>query len=127
MIGIFVHSTRKEPYAELIVDGLKSIETRTRDMLGRFIGQRVQIIKTASGKAPVIIGEATIANGVYFSKWVLDGLRNSTKIPVGSKYDCAGDGKWCYLMRRPKRYETPIPLSQKTILHRTRTFAEMED
>ena len=62
MLGINVRNTKDESFADLIVDGLKTIETRESKSLHPYMGQRVAIIRTGLGKA-VAIGEVTILKG----------------------------------------------------------------
>ena len=122
MIGIFVNQTRHIPYAEAIVRGYKTIETRTRDMLGRFVGERVLIIATRKGMKPAIVGSVTIRGKRFYSQAELEELRNVTLIPPGSRFDCKGKGKWGYVLDEPEVLQRPIPLSEYNVMHRTRTF-----
>lgn len=48
--GIFVQA----PYAGLIVDGQKTIETRSKNMLGKLVGRTVAIVETGRGKVPMV-------------------------------------------------------------------------
>lgn len=58
MIGIYINDS-SAPYTEMILNGLKTVETRNRNTLGRYLGERVGIIKTGKGK-PILVGYATI-------------------------------------------------------------------
>lgn len=122
MIGIFVNQTRHVPYAEAIVRGYKTIETRTRDMLGRFVGERVLIIATGKGIKPEVVGSVVIRGKRFYTADELDTLRDVTLIPPGSRFDCRGRGKWGYAMADPEVLDRPVPLSEYTITHRTRSF-----
>ena len=114
-------------YADLIVSGDKTIETRTRDMLKRFVGQRVAVIKTHPSRQSEVVGEVTIDRKTFETAQDLDLLRCETLIPYGDKYDCKGGGKWCYWLKDAVRYERPILLERFRIISRTRSFAILEE
>ena len=122
---IFIHSTRKEPYAEQVALGLKPVETRTKDMLGRFVGQSILIGRTRDGHRAEVIGSGVITSKKFCTKAELDRMRDKTRIPKGSKYDCQGDGKWCYTIRYAKRTK-PVPLTDYNVVSRTRSYAIVE-
>lgn len=98
MFGIFVNENGGVRYAQAIVEGRKPIETRSRNMLRQLIGERVAVIRTRRGKAPVVVGYATISSADFKTAAELEEIRNLTLIPEGSQYDCKGKGKWCYSM-----------------------------
>ena len=123
---IFVHDTAAAPYAVQIVNGLKTIETRTRDTLRRFICSRVLVARTRSGHAAEIIGSVNIDNGAFCGVEMLDSMRALTLIPAGSTYDCRGHGKYCYSLSRPVALEKPIKLSDLHIVKRSRVYAIIE-
>ena len=125
-IGIFVNED-SAPYAALIVNGQKTIETRTRNMLKRFLGRRVEIISTHKNKAPMVIGHATIEDYAFCNAQYLDMWRNDTQIPKGDVYDNLGtrkgiSGKWFYFLKDAAPCE-PYPLPKNAIRH-GRTWAE---
>ena len=124
MYGIYVHETKKEPYATQIVTGKKMIETRTRNTLGKLVGERVLIIRTRSGHKTDIIGSATIEEAVWYCDFTLDHMRELTCIPEGSKFDTHNGGKWCYYLFDPVEFE-PILLEDVTVLKRNMSFAEI--
>lgn len=124
--AMYVHDTKETPYAMQIVKGLKFIETRTRNVLKRFVGERVLVIRTRSGHPAEIIGEVTIINARFYNAEELNTMRNLTRIPEGSKYDCTGNGKWCYWMADPEEYTKPIPLSECNVISRTMSYAIIE-
>ena len=121
--AIYVHNTKAVPYADAIAEALKTIETRTRDMLGRFVGSRVLIIRTADGKKPMIIGSVCISHGAYRSAEELENLRDRTLIPPGSKFDCHGAGKWCYFLRNAVKFQHEIPLEDARLISRNMSYA----
>ena len=103
-------------YADAIADGIKPVETRSRNMLKDLVGERVAIVRTVRGKAPTVIGYVTVISAEFCSgKW-MDEHRNLTLIIPGSKYDCGGRGKWCYFLRDAERCD-PFPLPPSAIRH----------
>lgn len=124
--AIYVHNTKAVKYADAIVEGYKTIETRTRDVLGRFVGCRVLIIRTDDNKKPMVIGSVSITYDAYKSAEALDELRDRTLIPPGSKFDCHGCGKWCYFLRHATKFSHEIPLSELRVKSRCRSYAMIE-
>jgi len=118
MKGIFVNqlSASGVPYADAIVSGYKTIETRNRDMLSHCVGEHVAVIKTVRGKMPTIVGYVTINSKLFANAQLFDLLRGCTLIPVGSKYDIHGKGKWCYCLNGAERCE-PYALPKDAIRH----------
>lgn len=124
--AVYVRQTRAIPYADTIVQGYKTIETRTRNTLGRFVGQRVLIIRSVARRWPEVVGSVRITSGAHRSQEWLESKRNQTLIPPGSRFDSDEHGKWCYGLAEPVKYEEPIPLSCFNVTRRTRTFVEVE-
>lgn len=121
--AICVHETRATPYAWAICRGYKTIETRTRDVLGQFVGEKVLVICTQNNKPAAVIGSAVIAGKFFCKASAFPDLFTETLIPPGSKYDCHGKGKWCYTMTDAVLFSSPIPLSAYTIERKTRSWA----
>lgn len=119
--GIFVRNDGPVPYADKIVDGEKTIETRSRNVLGKLVGHPVVIIATGRGEKPMCIGSAWMTAVCKGSEEDLDRLRGDTLIPAGDKYDTGS--RWCYLMDSPRRFKTPIPLPENAVRH-GRSWAE---
>jgi len=101
MFGIFVNENGGIPYASAIAMGVKPIETRSRNMLGSLVGQRVAVIRTRRGKRPTIVGYADIVKAEFCPASEFDRYRIDTLIPEGSAYDVKGAGKWFYYMANP--------------------------
>lgn len=101
MKGIFVNEDGIMPYANLIIQWTKLVETRNRNMLKRCVGDTVAVIRTKRGNPPTIIGYVRIVKAEWYPQEVVNGktMRNLTIIPEGSKYDSGPNGKWCYLLR----------------------------
>lgn len=125
--AIYVNQSRYVPYADAITRGLKPIETRTRDVLGQFVGQRVLVIRTQAGKPAAIIGSVRIVDKRFCSAAELEDLRDQTLIPPGSKFDCKGRGKWCYFLNGAYSTFQPVPLSDCKVIKKTRSFCMISD
>lgn len=123
MPAIYVHDTKETPYAMQIVKGEKQIETRTRNVLKRFVGERVLVIRTRSSHKAEIVGEVTICHATWLDSGWLDENRHLTLIPKGSKFDCAKMGKWCYWLKNPTEYEKPIPMTDYAVITRNMSYA----
>ena len=119
MPGIYVHETKAEPYATQIIRGKKTVETRGRDMLKRFVGKRVLVIRTRANKPAEIIGSVDITGKGYWNAQQLDKHRDITCIPEGSKFD-TGESRWAYKLENPIGLG-PIPLNELTVLHKSRS------
>lgn len=126
MSGIYVHETLAEPYATQIVTGKKTIETRNSDVLRRFVGKRVFIVRTRNHRKADIVGSVKVIGKGYWTIAQLDKHRDKTCIPVGSKYDATERGKWAYALEEPVELDSPIPLADVKIIHRTQSFAFFE-
>ena len=109
MKGIFVNEN-EYPYAQEIGQGLKTIETRSRNMLSALVGERVAIIATGSNRYPLILGYVDIVRASRESWVFLDHNRSKTRIPKGSKYDT--ESRWCYFLENATPCRPyPLPLS----------------
>ncbi len=131
MYGIYINED-EIPFAKLIAEGKKQLETRTRDMLGKLVGERVALVSTSKNRMPMIVGLATITAKQFVPDYLLDtqDARGLTYIPKGSKYDkysynkkAQCYGKWCYVMRWPETFN-PIPLTDNITRH-GRSYCEL--
>jgi len=118
MYGIFVNENGGVPYAKLIVQGYKKVETRSRNMLKDLTHTRVAIVRTRRGKMPTVVGYADIGEAYFcpVERFNDEDVRNLTCIPVGSKYDCHGKGKWFYDMWDAEQCD-PYPLPSSAVRH----------
>ena len=104
--GLNVRNEAGFPFADWIVDGLKTIETRSKANLDRLIGHRIKIIRTGQGKAQ-IIGEVTVTGSKqYRTKDQFEADYQQHLVRSGSQFDFDG-GKVGYLLTNPKRYNKP--------------------
>ena len=116
MYGIFVNEDGGVHYAQAIVSGHKTIETRSKNMLSKLVGKRVAVIRTRHGKQPMVLGYVDVVGAARRNgKWLNDN-RNLTLIPPGSKYDTNSWAKWCYFLNSPEKCE-PYPLPDEAVRH----------
>ena len=94
---IFINCTT-EPYIDDIMGRLKEYETRNRNTLGRFLGERVLLAETGHG-LPLIKCSAVIDQIISVStKEDWEEYLEMTWVPVGSKHDWQPNTKikWLY-------------------------------
>jgi len=118
MYGIFVNENGGVRYAQAIVQRLKPVETRNRNMLSALVGENVAIIRTRRGKAPMVLGYATIYRATHETQKVMNSafMRKLTLIPEGSAFDSGAKGKWCYWLKDATTCD-PYPLPSSAIRH----------
>jgi predicted transcriptional regulator len=106
VMGINVASDRKSDrkYADMIVDGHKTFESRNSDTLRPYVGKRVAIVRTGEGKAKAI-GEVTIGEPTVVNKQKFRALEDKHHVPEGSAFDIGGNTKHLYPLSDPVRYE----------------------
>ena len=106
VMGINVASDKKAGmhYADLIVDGHKTLESRNTDSLRPYVGKRVAIVRTGSGKAKAI-GEVTIGEPIVANKQKFHNMREHHMVPEGSQFDIKTDTKHLYPLSDPERYD----------------------
>ena len=106
-MGINVATDRKAGvrYADLIVDGHKTLESRNSDTLRPYVGKRVAIVRTGEGPAKAI-GEVTIGEPMVVGKKEFRSLEDKHHVPEGSAFDITTPTKHLYPMHNPVRYET---------------------
>lgn len=108
MIGINVRNA-DVAFADLIVDGVKTIETRDSKSLHPYIGKTVAIVRTGQGKA-CAIGQVTIvAVSLVESPSEFDVAYNQHFVAKGSAFYIK-DAKYLYHLTNAVRYETPKPV-----------------
>ena len=118
MMGINIRSDQGIDYATLIVDGIKTLETRCTDSLRPYVGRRVGIIRTGCGSAQ-LLGYALIMEPI-----VLDhiGFRLSEGrhfVPRNSTFDIQiGKIKYCYPLQDTERLNVPKPVTTRGIIAR---------
>lgn len=121
MKGMFVNED-EFPYAQAIGMKRKLIETRSRDMLKKLVGERVAIIRTKRGEKPLVIGTVFLSTKWYEEHpWQFSDL---TQIHANSKYN-TGAGRWMYVCEDAKMLDPEkwIPLPENAVRH-GRSWAE---
>lgn len=116
MYGIFVNEDGGVPYAAAIVQGLKTVETRNRNMLKRLVGERVAVIRTRRNSRPTIVGYVDIVRDEFCPVTLFEMYRDETLIPPGSSRDVRGRGKWFYRLANAEQAD-PCPLPSNAVRH----------
>ena len=122
MMGINVRNT-DIPFADLIVDGIKTIETRDTPSLSPYIGQRVAIVRTGAGKA-LAIGEVTIVGHSFAnSEEVFDKLVDQHHVTKGDLFYIKDKGKHLYHLTDSVRYTEPKPVAHGIVARKVLPFS----
>lgn len=111
MYGIFVNENGRVPFAQLLVSGYKTIETRNKDMLSALVGQRVAVVRTRRNKKPTVLGYVTITAKAFCKANDFDNYFEQHFVQPKSKYDTNNKGKWFYYVSEPEEcnpYELPV-------------------
>lgn len=101
MTPVIFINCNTEPFIDDIRIHLKQYETRNRNTLGRFLGERVLLAETGHG-APLVRASAVIDEIISVrTKEDWDEYLDRTWIPVGSKYDWQPTTriKWLYHLK----------------------------
>lgn len=114
MYGLFINC-KAAPFIAEILARLKRDETRTRDMLRAIIGQRVALIETGTGPAPIIRGYATIGTPRRVSFDDID-ARRTARI-LGTSYDIQPGGTKVFYPLLRVRPCKPYPLPTEHTNH----------
>lgn len=116
MIGININS-KGLPYADLIIDGRKLYETRNKDTLRPYVGRRVAIVRTGTGKAQAI-GTVAVGEPIIVAEEQFRQLQSLHLVPAGDKFDIQPGGvKYLYPMLEPHRLD-PRPVGHGIIARR---------
>ena len=105
-MGINVASDTKAGlrFADMIVDGHKTLESRNSDTLRPYVGKRVAIVRTGEGKAKAI-GEVTVGEPKVVNQRQFRAMEDEHRVPKGSRFDINTPTKHLYPMHDPVRYE----------------------
>ena len=106
-MGINVRSDKKAnlQYADLIVDGHKTYESRNGDTLRPYVGKRVSIVRTGDGPAKAI-GAVTVGEPMVVNRKKFREMEQHHLVPKGSAFDITNETKHLYPMHDPERYES---------------------
>lgn len=104
MIGINVNS-KHHAFADMIVRGVKTIETRECTSLHPYIGKRVAIVETGKGKAKVL-GSVLVTG----CEWVgdasaFDAYADMHRVERDSEYYISSKGKYLYFLADAEKYD----------------------
>jgi predicted transcriptional regulator len=115
-LGINVRSTKEKPFADLIVDGFKTIETRESDSLHPYVGERIAIVRTGMGKA-FAIGAVTITGfGWTNSESIFNTYEDMHMVEKGSPFYIKPNvGKFMYFLENAVRYKTPVAVGRGVV------------
>lgn len=117
MKGVNIND-KQIPFTDLILEFLKTVETRNTRSLHSLVGQRVGIIRTGCGKA-LLVGYVDIVEEIEYKD--VDAFREDYKrhlVEPGTKYDIKPNGKkYGYVLANPERCE-PTPVTAKGIVIR---------
>lgn len=120
MYGIFVNERGAGRYATWLVNGSKTIETRSRDMLSALVGKRVAIVKTHKGTVPfcgpVVVGYVTITRKLFCPAADFQTYFEQHLVRPGTVYDATGRGKWMYFVSDSEACD-PFPLPANAVRH----------
>ena len=107
VMGINVRSDKKAnlQYADLIVDGYKTYESRNGDTLRPYVGKRVSIVRTGDGPAKAI-GAVTVGEPLVVDRKKFREMEQHHLVPEGSTFDITSGTKHLYPMHDPERYES---------------------
>ena len=125
MIPVVFINCHSFPYMNLILNGKKIYETRSRDMLRSLVNQRVLIAETGNGE-PVIRCYATILHGLKItSKNEWEKYRYLTRVPRNSEYDWKPDtrSRFIYELYNVQPVPFPFVLPARSVRH-GRVWAE---
>jgi len=94
-------------YADEILSGNKTFETRNTDSLRPYVGQRVGIARTGAGEAKAL-GSAEIGEPIVVDEATFRTMQNQHLVPPGTDFDIAPGGtKYLYPVSNPERFDTP--------------------
>jgi len=96
MIPIIFINCKHFPFIDQIIKNEKLIETRTRNTLRAFIGQRVFLAETGHGRPVVRCSVVIDSVSVYHSRSAWETVRQLACIPYDSKYDWKPETKHKY-------------------------------
>ena len=108
MIGINVRNT-DVAFADLIVDGIKTIETRDSKSLHPYIGKTVAIVRTGQGKACAIGQVKIVGFTLVTDHCTFDDAYKQHLVEKDSIFYIK-DAKYMYHLTDAVRYATPKPV-----------------
>ena len=101
MIPVVFINEEKIPYVDMIINGKKKYETRTRNTLHSLVGRRVLIAETGKGTPNIRCSAIIDAPIIVDDKQSWDNFKPETCVPDGSEHDWNENTqcKWLYRLR----------------------------
>ena len=129
MKAIYLRDGAWSNYGALIVNGVKTIETRNKNTLRSLVGERVAIAWSNGRKHRKqnweVIGYVTISGNSFCDGKDFDEFFFQHFVPVGDEfYPKDGKGKWFYYLADAEACD-PYPLPSSVIRH-GRSWCEWE-
>ena len=115
------------PFLDDIEARLKPLETRSRNMLGRLVGQRVVLAESARKQrlARCSVFIRSVRTVTTWEEW--DALRPLHRVPVGNQYDWKPETKIKYLYELTNlRRLRPFRIPETGTVPRGRSYAEIK-
>jgi len=106
-----------QPFTDQILSGQKTIETRRKNSLRPYVGQRVGIVRTGKGQA-MLVGFAVIGEPVFYrtkAEFSADFARH--QVGDKSKFGFKRGGKFGYPLTKVKKCK-PQPVFSRGIIAR---------
>ena len=96
------------PFADMIAEGVKTIETRVRPSLNSIAGSRVKLIRTTGEGSGEVIGEVTVGEPKFYAtKDEFDADFDKHLVKDDSEFAFGEQGKYGYPMLDPVKYQEP--------------------
>lgn len=114
MFGIYINCANA-PFVGAILAHRKTDETRTRDVFRAILGERIALIETGTGPAPMVRGYATLTSARRVSFDDVDARR--TAAILGTPYDITPGGTKIFYHLDAVRACIPYPVPADRISH----------
>jgi len=106
--GVNIKSEPDMPFADLILSGRKTIETRAKPTLNSLVGRRVKLIETTGKGSGKVKGEVTVGEPKFYkTKAEFDADIDKHLVQDNSEFAFGPGGKWGYPMEDPVIYQEP--------------------
>ena len=121
--GINVRNDGNNRYADLIVDGEKTMESRNTDSLHPYVGRTVGIVRTGEGPAK-LIGSVKIGEPIEVDEQEFRELEPEHLVPKGSAFDIKpGSTKFLYPLTEAQRFDEERDVNSRGIVAREVEFS----
>lgn len=122
-LGINIRNDGDNRYADLIVDGEKTMESRDSNSLRPYIGKTVGVVRTGEGPAK-LIGSVKIGEPIQVNEQKFRELSEEHLVPAGSTFDIKRGGtKFLYPLTEAKRFEEERDVDSRGIVSREVRFS----